>query len=84
MSITRQGEAGSVDDFIALSSTCPHLGCQVHWEPKNNRFFCPCHNGALDPAGNPTAGPPADAGQSLPEYELKIDAGLLFIKVKLV
>ncbi len=84
VSITRQGDTGTVDDFIALSSTCPHLGCQVHWEAQNNRFFCPCHNGAFDPSGQPTAGPPADAGQSLPEYELMIDAGLLFIRVKLV
>ena len=41
VNIARRGP----QQFIALSSTCPHLGCQVHWEPQNERFFCPCHNG---------------------------------------
>jgi Rieske Fe-S protein len=79
--IARQGEAGTADDFIALSSTCPHLGCQVHWEAPQQRFFCPCHNGTFDAAGKGTGGPPADAGQSLPRYPLKVERGLLFIEV---
>ncbi len=77
--LTRVGDSGSVDDFIALSSICPHLGCQVHWEGQNQRFFCPCHNGAFDPEGNAIAGPPKDAGQHLPRYPLRIERGLLFI-----
>ncbi|MFO0811367.1 MAG: Rieske (2Fe-2S) protein [Gemmataceae bacterium] len=80
VTLTRRGDAGTADDFLALSSTCPHLGCQVHWEPQNNRFFCPCHNGAFDPAGNATAGPPAEARQSLPHYPLKVERGLIFIE----
>jgi len=75
---TRTGEAG---DFTALSSTCPHLGCQVRWEGQNNRFFCPCHNGVFDPTGIALEGPPADAGQSLPQYDLKVENGLLHIAV---
>lgn len=81
--IARQGETGAVDDFVALSSTCPHLGCQVHWEAANDRFFCPCHNGTFDPQGKPTGGPPKDANQSLPHYQLRIEHGLLFIEVPL-
>lgn len=81
VTITRRGDGGTADDFLALSSTCPHLGCQVHWEPQNNRFFCPCHNGTFDPDGNGTGGPPGEAGQSLPHYALKIDKGLLFLEV---
>ncbi len=69
--------------FIALSSTCPHLGCQVHWEAQKTRFFCPCHNGAFDPLGAPTAGPPADAGQSLPRHPLRVENGLLFLRARL-
>jgi Rieske Fe-S protein len=69
-------------DFLALSSVCPHLGCRVHWEPQNNRFFCPCHNGAFDPNGAPIAGPPKDGNQHLPRYPLKVDErGLLFIEM---
>lgn len=81
--IARQGNTGTVDDFVALSRVCPHLGCQVHWEQHNNRFFCPCHNGVFDPQGKAIAGPPADAGQSLVKYPLKVENNLLFIEVPL-
>ena len=68
-------------DFIALSSVCPHLGCRVHWQSQESRFFCPCHNGSFDPQGKPTGGPPLAAGQSLPKYPLKVEHGLLFIEM---
>ena len=66
-------------DFLALSSVCPHLGCRVHWEPHNDRFFCPCHNGVFDPSGKPVEGPPKDENQELGQYELVVENGLLFI-----
>jgi nitrite reductase/ring-hydroxylating ferredoxin subunit len=81
INITRMAREGDSDDFIALSSTCPHLGCQVRWEAQNDRFFCPCHNGVFDPSGVATAGPPGEAGQSLPRYELKVEGDLLKIAV---
>lgn len=81
VSITRREQTGTAGDFLALSSTCPHLGCQVHWEAQNKRFFCPCHNGAFDAGGKAIAGPPAEAGQSLPLYALKVENDLLFIQV---
>lgn len=81
INIARQGRDGTADDFIALSSTCPHLGCQVRWEGQNNRFYCPCHNGVFDPSGKAIAGPPGEAGQSLPRYPLRIEAGRLMIAV---
>ena len=81
INITRMSRDGEADDFIALSSTCPHLGCQVRWEPQNDRFFCPCHNGVFDPSGVATGGPPGEAGQTLPRYDLKVENGLLHIAV---
>ena len=81
--VARQGAGTSADDFIALSSVCPHLGCAVHWEPQNDRFFCPCHNGVFDPQGKATEGPPAKAKQRLLEFPLKVEAGLLYIQVPL-
>ncbi len=78
--ISRLGDAGAAEDFVALSSVCPHLGCAVHWEGNNNRFFCPCHNGAFDPEGNPIAGPVKDANQPLTRFALRIDRGLLYIR----
>ena len=82
VNVTRRATGSGAGDFMALSSTCPHLGCQVHWESQNSRFFCPCHNGIFDPAGVATGGPPAEAGQSLLQYPLKDQGGILFIEVE--
>ncbi len=81
VNVTRRGSAGTAADFIALSSTCPHLGCQVRWEPQNNRYFCPCHNGTFDAEGTATGGPPGEAGQVLPRYALTVEKDLLYIAV---
>ncbi len=81
VNVTRRGTDGIAADFIALSSTCPHLGCQVRWEGQNNRYFCPCHNGTFDAQGTATGGPPFDAGLSLPRYVLTVQKGLLYINV---
>lgn len=68
----------------AFSSTCPHLGCKVHWEGDRQRFFCPCHNGVFDENGVATAGPPAAAGQSLTRLPLAVDpkSGVVYLEVK--
>jgi nitrite reductase/ring-hydroxylating ferredoxin subunit len=78
VAVARLGQLPEADSFVALSSTCPHLGCQVHWEAQNNRFFCPCHNGAFDPTGKGIEGPPK--GMSLARYPLKVRNGLLYIQ----
>lgn len=83
VAIARQGSGTTAANFLALSSVCPHLGCQVHWEAKNKRFFCPCHNGAFDPEGKAIAGPPKDGGQSLASFPLKVEGGLLYIEVRI-
>lgn len=79
--VARQNEGDDAESFIALSSVCPHLGCAVHWESQNDRFFCPCHNGAFDALGKPTEGPPAQANQELTRFPLKVEKGLLYIEV---
>lgn len=81
--VTRLGNGVEAQDFLALSSVCPHLGCRVHWEANNDRFFCPCHNGAFDKSGKATAGPPHAAGQSLLQFPLKVENGLLFVEAPL-
>ncbi|RIK77995.1 MAG: hypothetical protein DCC68_16120 [Planctomycetota bacterium] len=70
--IARQGDGNAAEDFVALSNVCPHLGCSVHWEPQNSRFFCPCHNGAFDATGRAFMGPPAAANQSLKKFPLEV------------
>ena len=42
----------------AMSATCTHLGCQVHWDDADERFRCPCHGGAYDASGQVLGGPP--------------------------
>lgn len=59
-------------EFLAFSNRCPHLGCKVHWQAQQNRFYCPCHQGVFDPDGHAISGPPADAGKSLKPYQLDI------------
>ncbi|MEZ6123544.1 MAG: Rieske (2Fe-2S) protein [Planctomycetaceae bacterium] len=81
--VARQQEGETADAFIALSSVCPHLGCKVHWEAVNSRFFCPCHNGAFNAQGEPTEGPPAAANQHLTRYPLTVEGNLLMIQVPL-
>ena len=82
VNITRQARSGAVEDFIALSSVCPHLGCKVHWEEERRHFLCPCHGGIFDSGGKATAGPPADEGTDLQKFELKRVGENLFIKVE--
>lgn len=81
ITVARPGTGTATEDFIALSSVCPHLGCQVHWEAQNDRFFCPCHNGVFSPEGQGVSGPPGDAGQDLPRYPVKVEAGLVYLDV---
>jgi cytochrome b6-f complex iron-sulfur subunit len=81
--VARQGAGSTADDFLALSSVCPHLGCSVHWEGAQDRFFCPCHNGAFDRQGKATEGPPAAARQALVRFPLRVENGLLFLEAPL-
>lgn len=54
----------------AISTTCTHLGCKAYWEPDNDRFFCPCHDGVFDINGNVVSGPPP---RPLDRYEVEVD-----------
>jgi Rieske Fe-S protein len=70
------------DRLTAFDTRCPHLGCQVHWEPADAQFVCPCHQGIFDRDGTAIAGPPAAAGQSLSRATLAVDAasGTVFLE----
>ena len=35
----------------AFNVICPHAGCFVTYEPKENIYFCPCHTGRFDLGG---------------------------------
>jgi cytochrome b6-f complex iron-sulfur subunit len=38
--------------FLALSRSCPHLGCTLPWVEDEKRFVCPCHASAFDIRGD--------------------------------
>ncbi len=68
--------------FRAYSDRCPHLGCRVHYVASEDHYFCPCHQGVFDANGIATAGPPAQARQSLAPYHLAQDGNSLYAVVQ--
>jgi menaquinol-cytochrome c reductase iron-sulfur subunit len=53
------------DGYRALSATCAHLGCRVHWDDAKQQFLCPCHGGVYSRDGRVVAGPPPRGLQRL-------------------
>jgi menaquinol-cytochrome c reductase iron-sulfur subunit len=49
---------GGEGSLRALSNTCSHMQCNVHWDPRLRQFLCPCHGGLYDITGNNVGGPP--------------------------
>ena len=49
----------SATDVVAFSQKCTHLGCVVYYEPGEERWHCPCHEGNFDAqTGAVISGPP--------------------------
>lgn len=42
----------------ARSLLCTHQGCNTRWVEAEQIYFCPCHEGKFDSAGQPVYGPP--------------------------
>jgi cytochrome b6-f complex iron-sulfur subunit len=66
------------DEFVALSTKCSHLGCQVIWRDQEKKFFCPCHDGYFDARGNVLSGPPP---APLSSYKVEVVNDSIFIEV---
>ena len=47
-------EAG---ELFAVSVKCPHLGCQLEWNPDEKSWDCPCHGSRFDYQGRLLDGP---------------------------
>lgn len=43
----------------ALSSVCPHRGCDVEWNGEEKVWDCPCHGSRFAPDGSILRGPAA-------------------------
>lgn len=44
-------------ELYAVSSKCPHLGCQLEWNPAEKSWDCPCHGSRFDMQGRLLEGP---------------------------
>ena len=55
---------------VARSLVCTHFACEVHWDPEDEVYACPCHDGAFAPDGRVLAGPP---NRPLPEVPVVVD-----------
>ena len=53
---TAEGKAGVYRDeegrVFIVDTRCPHLGCQVEWNPDEKSWDCPCHGSRFDHMGN--------------------------------
>lgn len=44
-------------EVIVVSTRCPHLGCQLEWNPDEKSWDCPCHGSRFDGQGRLICGP---------------------------
>lgn len=65
-------------EYIALSTRCTHLGCQVLWRNEDNVFYCPCHDGYFDAQGKVLKGPPP---KPLNSYKVEVVDQAIYIHV---
>lgn len=61
----------------ALSTRCPHLGCSVDFDAKENAFKCPCHRSAFKLDGTVLGGP---APRPMDNLDLQETNGLVTIR----
>jgi Rieske Fe-S protein len=66
------------EEYVVLSATCTHLGCNVRWKADPGHFSCPCHDAFFTRDGNVISGP---ASRPLQRLEAKIEDGILMVKV---
>ena len=65
------------DKVTVFSPICPHLGCHFLWDPKINRFACPCHASVYSIDGRVLYGP---APRPLDALPARIDNGALYVQ----
>lgn len=60
-----------------LSSVCPHAGCFIDYEEKEQRFLCPCHGSTFALDGKRTAGP---APRDMDTLATEVRAGKVLVR----
>jgi menaquinol-cytochrome c reductase iron-sulfur subunit len=62
--------------LTAFSPLCTHLGCAYSWEPKEEKFACPCHGSFFSKTGEVITGP---AERPLDRYEVKVEGSRIWL-----
>lgn len=62
--------------LLALSQTCPHLGCRVPFCESSGRFECPCHGSVFDIGGEWISGP---SPRGMDQHPLSIEGDILVV-----
>ena len=76
--VRRKSETNREADtpIAAFSATCPHLGCVVQHDPKENRFLCPCHRAIFGLDGErstaPKGGPANPSPRAMDPLECRL------------
>lgn len=50
----------AVGEIFTVSTRCPHLGCQLEWNPDELSWDCPCHGSRFDYLGKLIDNPATD------------------------
>lgn len=87
---TEETEPSESSKVIALSSVCPHTGCQIRDISGASGFFCPCHqakfanDGSI--AGSMEPGAPSPSPRAMDSLECRVvkheETGDFWIEVK--
>jgi cytochrome b6-f complex iron-sulfur subunit len=65
------------DDYVALSATCPHLGCILIWDAERQVISCPCHEAYFNTTGAVISGPPP---APLDTYRVQVEGDQIFVE----
>jgi menaquinol-cytochrome c reductase iron-sulfur subunit len=65
------------NQFSALTSICPHLGCTVPWNKEKKQFICPCHGGTFSADGSRISGP---SQRGMDTLETSVQDGQLLVR----
>ena len=65
------------NQFSALTSICPHLGCTVPWNKEKKQFICPCHGGTFSADGSRVSGP---SQRGMDTLETSVQDGQLLVR----
>lgn len=63
-------------EIVAVSETCPHLGCRVPWCDTSGQFECPCHGSTFNRKGEAREGP---SPRAMRRYPAEVVDGLVIV-----